>query len=113
MVNFKKLTDKAKDVVDKRGGTGSLKADAGEVKDIFKGKGSITDKAKAAASAIKDPGAAGEERDAEEQAPANSQKAQKPIAKTEEQPRPAGEPDREAREKKRMAETKTEEQRAK
>ena len=28
MVNFKKLTDKAKDVVDKRGGVDSLKEDA-------------------------------------------------------------------------------------
>ena len=98
MVNFKNLTDKAKDVVEKRGGTDSVKEDAGELKDIFKSKGSLTDKAKAAASAIKDPGAEGEE---------------KPIAKTEEQPRPAGERDLDARERKRKAETKTEEQRAK
>ncbi len=62
MVNFKSLTDKAKDLVEKRGGTDSVKEDAGELKDIASGKGSMTDKAKAAAAAIKDPGAAGEEK---------------------------------------------------
>jgi hypothetical protein len=98
MVNFKNLTDKAKDVVEKRGGTDSVKEDAGELKDIFKSKSSLTDKAKAAASALKDPGAEGEE---------------KPIAKTEEQPKPMGERDTAARERKRKAETKTQEQRAK
>ena len=59
MVNFKKLTDKAKDVVEKRGGTDSLKEDAGELKDIAKGKGSITDKAKAAAGGDQGPGRRG------------------------------------------------------
>ena len=58
-MDFKKLTDKAKDVVEKRGGTESVKEDAGELKDIFKGKGSLTEKAKEAAAAIKDPGAPG------------------------------------------------------
>lgn len=57
MVNFKNIADKAKQAVDKRGGTDSLKADASELKDIAKGPGSLTDKAKAAAAAIKDPGA--------------------------------------------------------
>ncbi len=59
MVNFKKLTDKAKDQVEKRGGTESLKQDMGELKDIAKGKGSLKDKAKAAGKAVKDPGAEG------------------------------------------------------
>jgi len=65
MVNLnrlKKVADKAKDQVDKRGGTDALKDDAGELKDIAKGKGSLKDKAKAAGKAIKDPGA----KDAEE-----------------------------------------------
>jgi hypothetical protein len=62
MVNFKSITDKAKDLVEKRGGSGSVKEDAGELKDIAAGKGSITDKAKAAAAALKDPGADGEEK---------------------------------------------------
>jgi hypothetical protein len=59
MVNFKKLADKAKDQVDKRGGADSLKGDANELKGIAKGKGSLKDKAKAAGKAIKDPGAEG------------------------------------------------------
>ena len=56
MVNFRKLADKAKDQVDKRGGTDALKGDLDELKDIAKGKGSVKDKAKAAGKAIKDPG---------------------------------------------------------
>ncbi len=56
MVNFRKLTDKAKDQVDKRGGTDALKGDLDELKDIAKGKGSVKDKAKAAGEAIKEPG---------------------------------------------------------
>jgi hypothetical protein len=59
MVNFKKLTDKAKDVVEKRGGVDSLKEDAQEVRGVAKGKGSLKDKAKAAAKAVKEPGAPG------------------------------------------------------
>jgi hypothetical protein len=63
MVNFKKLTDKAKQQVDKRGGTDALKGDLDELKDIAKGKGSIKDKAKAAGQAIKEPGKRGNEPD--------------------------------------------------
>ncbi|HVD41074.1 MAG TPA: hypothetical protein VNC16_08745 [Solirubrobacterales bacterium] len=59
-MDFKKLADKAKDTIDKRGGVDSLKADAEELKKVAKGEGSLTDKAKAAASALKDPGARGE-----------------------------------------------------
>jgi hypothetical protein len=61
MVDFKRLSDRAKDLVQRRGGTDSLKEDAAELKDIATGKGSVTDKAKAAAAAIKDPGRAGAE----------------------------------------------------
>ena len=57
MVNFKKLTDKAKDQVEKRGGTDALKGDIDELKGIAKGKGSVKDKAKAAGQAIKEPDA--------------------------------------------------------
>ena len=39
MVNFKKLTDKAKDVVDKRGGVDSLKEDAQELRERRQGQG--------------------------------------------------------------------------
>jgi hypothetical protein len=58
-MNFKSLQDKAKQLIDRRGGTESLKADAEELKNIAKGPGSVTDKAKAAAEALKDPGAKG------------------------------------------------------
>jgi hypothetical protein len=56
-MDLKRMADKAKDLIDKRGGTGSLKEDASELKDIATGKGSLTDKAKAAVEAVKDPGA--------------------------------------------------------
>ena len=61
--SLKKVADKAKQQVDKRGGTDALKEDASELKGIAKGKGSLKDKAKAAGKAIKDPGAAGDERE--------------------------------------------------
>jgi hypothetical protein len=62
MVNFRRLADQAKKIVDKRGGSDALKDDAEELKDIAAGKGSLKDKAKAAGQAIKDPGAAGEQK---------------------------------------------------
>lgn len=59
MINFKRLGDQAKKVIDKRGGMDSVKEDAQELGDIAKGKGSFQDKAKEAAGALKDPGAKG------------------------------------------------------
>ena len=59
MVNFKKLTDRAKDAVEKRGGTDSLKQDFGELRNIAKGEGTLKEKAKKAADAVKDPGREG------------------------------------------------------
>jgi hypothetical protein len=56
MVNLRRLTDQAKKIVDKRGGTGALKEDADELTDIAKSKGSVKDKAKAAGEGIKEPG---------------------------------------------------------
>ena len=50
---------RAKKVVDDRGGTDALKEDAQELASVAKGKGNLTDKAKAAADAVKDPGAPG------------------------------------------------------
>jgi hypothetical protein len=61
MVNFRRLADQAKKVIDKRGGTDALKEDADELKDIATGEGSLKDKAKAAGEAVKDPGAPSEE----------------------------------------------------
>jgi hypothetical protein len=66
-MNLKKLADQAKKVVDKRGGTDALKADLSELQTIAKGKGSASEKAKAAAAALKQPGAKG---DAAPEAPA-------------------------------------------
>jgi hypothetical protein len=58
-MDFDGLKKKAKDLIDKRGGTESLKQDANELKDIATRKGSLGDKAKDAVEAIKDPGAPG------------------------------------------------------
>ena len=56
-----RLANRAKQLVDKRGGTDALRKDADELSDIVKGKGSAGNKAKAAADALKDPGAPGAE----------------------------------------------------
>jgi hypothetical protein len=56
-MDFKSLQRRAKQLIDKRGGTESLKADAEELKNIAKGPGSVADKAKRAGEALKDPGA--------------------------------------------------------
>jgi hypothetical protein len=53
------MTDKAKGLFDKRGGTDAAKKDAMEVKDIAGKDESVTDKAKDSAEALKDPGAPG------------------------------------------------------
>jgi hypothetical protein len=60
-MDLQRIANKAKELINKRGGTESLKEDATELKDIASGKGSLSDKAKAAADAVKDPGAAGEQ----------------------------------------------------
>ena len=57
-MDFNKLKAQAEDLIEKRGGTDALKEDAEELKDIATGKGSVSDKAKAAAEALKDPGQA-------------------------------------------------------
>ena len=70
-MDFKKLIDKGKKMVDDRGGVDSLKEDAQELADIAKGKGSLSDKAKEAAAAVKQPGTnepAGQERHPNRQA---------------------------------------------
>ena len=69
-MNLKSLQQKAKQLIDRRGGTESLKADADELKDIAKGPGSVTDKAKRAGEALKDPGAKGPDTPASPRPPA-------------------------------------------
>lgn len=57
MVDFKKLSTQAKDLVEKRGGTEGLKRDAAELREIAKRQGTLSEKAKAAAAALKESGA--------------------------------------------------------
>lgn len=59
-MNLGKIADQAKKLIGKRGGMDSVKEDAMELKDIARGHGSIGDKARAAAEAVKEPGAPGE-----------------------------------------------------
>ena len=56
-MNWKAMTDKAKQTFQQRGGSKAAKEDAEEVRNIAQGQGSITDKAKEAAAAIREPGA--------------------------------------------------------
>jgi hypothetical protein len=58
-MDFGKITEKAKQMFDKRGGMDAAKTDAMEIKDIAGKDESLTDKAKDAGEALKDPGAAG------------------------------------------------------
>ena len=55
-MDLKRLSNKAKDLVEKRGGTESLKQDADELRKIAGSKGSLGDKAKAAKEALRRPG---------------------------------------------------------
>jgi hypothetical protein len=59
-MKLKSLFDKAKKTVDERGGVQSLKEDAEELKSVATSKGSLSDKAKGAAAAIKEPGSPGD-----------------------------------------------------
>jgi hypothetical protein len=63
-MDWKKLANRAKEQIDKRGGTEGLKRDATKVKDIARGQGSLTDKAKQAAEALKQPTGAEETSEA-------------------------------------------------
>jgi hypothetical protein len=60
-MDFGKLEEEAKQVIDERGGMKSVEEDAMEVKDIATGEGSLTEKAEKAAEALKDPGAPGDD----------------------------------------------------
>lgn len=75
MFDFKKLAQSASDLVNKRGGTKSVQEDAGELMDIAKGEGSLTDKAKRGAEALKEPGA-------HHEAPADQQAARQQPSQT-------------------------------
>jgi hypothetical protein len=55
-VKFNKLAEKAKQAIDRRGGMDALKEDLQEVKQAATGRGTMKEKARAAADAIKTPG---------------------------------------------------------
>lgn len=57
-MDLQKLARKAQEVYTQRGGADAAKGDAREVEDILQGNGSLADKAKRAAKALKEPGAA-------------------------------------------------------
>jgi hypothetical protein len=87
-VNWKNLgerakvaADKAKDVVEKRGGTEGLKRDADELKKIATGEGSIKEKAQKAATALKEPGAAKPKADAGDSDPGAAEAPTSPPPK--------------------------------
>ena len=65
-MDLDKLSQQAKKLIDDRGGVDALKDDAMELKDIATGDGSLTDKAKAAVDAVKDPGKPGEDTPAQQ-----------------------------------------------
>lgn len=56
-MDWKQLTDRAKDMIDQRGGAQSLIEDAGEVKHIVGGPGTTGDKFERAMQALREPGA--------------------------------------------------------
>ena len=92
-MDFKKLAAKAKDTIDKRGGMDSLKADAEELKKVAKGSGSLSDKAKAAAKAVKEPGSRQEGREEKATAPVSGEKHPAQHAgRDEDTPRKGGPP---------------------
>jgi hypothetical protein len=81
-MDLKRLSEKAKELVDRRGGTGALKDDADELKRIAQREGSLADKAKAAAEALKDPGAEASQADGNAAAtPAGAASAQTEAAR--------------------------------
>jgi hypothetical protein len=59
-MNVSSLTTKAKELFHRRGGAEAAKEDAQELKDVARSDAGMSDKAKEAAEAIKDPGAPGE-----------------------------------------------------
>ena len=54
-MNFKRMADKAKRLIDDRGGTDKLKQDAERLRNIATGPGTAKEKAKAAGEALKQP----------------------------------------------------------
>ena len=72
VARFSSLANKAREMFNKRGGTEAAKEDLQELKDIQARGGSMSDKAKAAVDALKEPGMKGPDRPAapDEETPA-------------------------------------------
>jgi hypothetical protein len=56
-MDLERMAQKARRIIDQRGGSESVKEDAEELEQIATGEGSIVDRAKRAAAAIREPGA--------------------------------------------------------
>jgi hypothetical protein len=69
MAGLSSLAEKAREMFNKRGGTQAAKEDLQELKDIHAGEGSLSDKAKEAVDALKDPGTKGPDRSASPDSP--------------------------------------------
>ncbi len=69
-MDWKRVVDQAKGLIARRGGTESVKEDAEELRDIARGGGTTGDKVKAAAEALREPGAGHHAGGAEPTAPA-------------------------------------------
>src|SRR5690349_15430600 len=55
LMDWKKLADRAKQMINQRGGTESVKEDAQELRNIARREGPAEDKIKAAAEALREP----------------------------------------------------------
>jgi hypothetical protein len=64
MAGVSSLANKAREMFNKRGGAEAAKGDFQELKDIHSRGGSMSDKAKAAVDALKEPGTKGPDRSA-------------------------------------------------
>lgn len=71
-MDWKKLSDKASDALQQRGGIKSVSEDATELQEIAAGEGTLAEKAKRAMAAIKEPGRHAEATAAPAEAPANT-----------------------------------------
>ena len=89
-MNIGRLANAAKRIVDQRGGTEALKRDAQELKDIATSKGSLGAKARAAAEALRDPGARGDDARPAEGTARSEEHLPRPDASGRETEPPAG-----------------------
>jgi general stress protein YciG len=87
-MDWKKLADRAKQMINQRGGTESVKEDAQELRNIARQEGPAEDKIKAAAEALRDPGAPGGQSPPQPPAPAEPSPPQPPTPAKPSPPEP-------------------------